>query len=49
MRLIEMWIGGFPVTSKQSNMLNNKMKKERKYTAKQFANLWLECYLETNK
>lgn len=38
---------GLPVSSKQYNMLNNKMKKEGKYTAKQFANLWLECYLET--
>ena len=27
---------GLPVTSKQYNMLNNRMKKERKYTAKQF-------------
>lgn len=40
---------GLPVTSKQYNMLNNRMKKERKYTAKQFAKLWLECYLETKE
>lgn len=40
---------GLPVTSKQYNMLNNRMKKERKYTPKQFARLWLECYLETKE
>lgn len=40
---------GLPVTSKQYNMLNNRMKKERKYTVKQFAKLWLECYLETKQ
>ena len=40
---------GLPVTSKQYNMLNNRMEKEKKYTSKQFANLWLECYLETKE
>ena len=40
---------GLPVTSKQYNMLNNRMNEERKYTAKQFVNLWLECYLETKE
>lgn len=48
-RLLIDFVGGLPVTAKQYNMLNNRMGKERKYTAKQFAKLWLECYLETNK
>lgn len=43
------FVGGLPVASKQYNMLNNRMEKEEKYTAKQFANLWLECYLETKE
>ena len=48
-RLLIDLAGGLPVTSTQYNMLNNRMKKERKYTAKQFVNLWLECYLETKE
>lgn len=48
-RLLLDFAGGLPVTLKQYDMLNNRMKKERKYTAKQFANLWLECYLETKE
>lgn len=48
-RLLLNFAGGLPVNSKQYNILNNRMNKERKYTAKQFANLWLECYLETKE
>lgn len=48
-RLLLDFAGGLPVTLKQYNMLNNGMNKERKYTAKQFANLWRECYLETRE
>lgn len=48
-RLLLDFANGLPVTSKQYNMLNNRMEKEKKYTSKQFANLWLECYLETKE
>ena len=48
-RLLLDFANGLPVASKQYNMLNNRMKKERKYTATQFENLWLECYLETKE
>lgn len=48
-RLLLDFAGGLPVTAEQYNMLNNRMNKERKYTARQFVNLWLECYLETKE